>query len=218
MADAILKTCRKCGFERPLFDFRPDKRGSDGLWTRCKHCEPYGNRVSNVCGTCGGPKPLAGICVACDRRRKAEYKKRHAEQVRAAERLRMEKKRDAIKPNRRRRGVRRERNKEAVIRAKRGWKLRNPGAVNASTAARWAAKQRAIPPWADRKAMEAMYVEAAARGVHVDHIVPLRSPVVCGLHCEANLQLLPPSENISKSNRWWPDMWQPAQEWVRFAA
>jgi hypothetical protein len=42
---------------------------------------------------------------------------------------------------------------------------------------------------------------------HVDHIVPLTSDLVCGLHCEANLQIAVGKDNIAKNNRWWPDMW-----------
>lgn len=41
----------------------------------------------------------------------------------------------------------------------------------------------------------------------VDHIVPLVHPLVCGLHCVANMRVIPLAENIMKSNNIWPDMW-----------
>lgn len=77
---------------------------------------------------------------------------------------------------------------------------------------RRAAEKQATPSWVNRSAMRAIYKEAVRlselTGIphHVDHIVPLQSPWVCGLHCEANLQILPYYENQSKSNRVWPDM------------
>lgn len=49
----------------------------------------------------------------------------------------------------------------------------------------------------------------ASTGVQhsVDHIVPLIHPLVCGLHCEDNLEITTLAANIQKSNNWWPGMW-----------
>lgn len=68
------------------------------------------------------------------------------------------------------------------------------------------------PAWADLTSIKRIYRAAREMtlkyGVFytVDHIVPLKSKVVCGLHCEANLQILTKSDNSKKFNYCWPDM------------
>lgn len=71
---------------------------------------------------------------------------------------------------------------------------------------RRASERRATPAWADRRKMAALFHEARRQGMSVDHIVPLSHPLVCGLHCHANLRLVPMLDNLVKGNRWWPDM------------
>jgi hypothetical protein len=92
------------------------------------------------------------------------------------------------------------------------WRKANSDRVNAHDAARRATRKNAIPAWADQMAIIRLYKEAKritlTTGVkhHVDHIVPLQSDIVCGLHVVANLQIITASENLSKYNTRWPDM------------
>lgn len=71
---------------------------------------------------------------------------------------------------------------------------------------------QAAPSWGNPAAILKLFRWAdelsKATGIdhHVDHVVPLLSPLVCGLHWEGNLQVLPAIDNKSKGNRRWPDM------------
>lgn len=57
-----------------------------------------------------------------------------------------------------------------------------------------------IPMWADWDEIEKIY-ENCPKGYEVDHIIPLQSKYVCGLHTQDNLQYLTPRENRQKGNR-----------------
>ena len=104
------------------------------------------------------------------------------------------------------------RHREKRIAKSRRWNVENKEAFAAREAARRAAQKAATPPWVNWDAVEAVYIAASERtkqtGVlhHVDHIVPLKSKIVCGLHVPWNLRVLPAFDNQSKNNRHWPDM------------
>lgn len=57
------------------------------------------------------------------------------------------------------------------------------------------------PAWVSWAEIAAVY-KACPPDHHVDHIIPLNHPDVCGLHVPWNLQYLPVKTNIEKSNKW----------------
>jgi hypothetical protein len=72
--------------------------------------------------------------------------------------------------------------------------------------------ERATPAWADHALIDEIYSltkllsEQTGEVWEVDHIVPLRSPLVCGLHVPANLFPMRGLANARKGNKTWPDM------------
>jgi 5-methylcytosine-specific restriction endonuclease McrA len=90
----------------------------------------------------------------------------------------------------------------------------NPEVFRELNARRGARLRTAAPRWEPAQVLRRVYAEARKRKFEVDHIVPMSSPHVCGLHVWANLQLLTKQENIRKGNREWPDQWEPVDDWM----
>ena len=103
-------------------------------------------------------------------------------------------------------------NKAKRLMASSEWKRMNPEKHSAMQATRKAEQLQATPKWIDHRAVQEFYAIAALKSRltgqkwHVDHIVPLRSKIVCGLHSQHNLRVIPAVENLKKRNLYWPDM------------
>ena len=89
------------------------------------------------------------------------------------------------------------------------WKCNNPGWTLADNKSRRRKHREATPSWltpTQKQALRQVYIDAitvtkvtGTRYV-VDHIWPLRSEVVCGLHVPWNLRVMTHKENLTKSN------------------
>ena len=89
------------------------------------------------------------------------------------------------------------------------WKENNLLKIRADTKARRRKHREATPPWITRKQkseIRQMYQAAihmskvTGEQYVVDHIWPLRSDTVCGLHVSWNLRVITQAENLKKSN------------------
>lgn len=95
---------------------------------------------------------------------------------------------------------------------RKSYRLSNPSIFANATQRRNAKKKKASVLWANQSKILDMYKLAEnlskKTGIkyHVDHMIPLQSNFVCGLHCEANLQVIPAIDNIKKSNKFFGDL------------
>ena len=100
--------------------------------------------------------------------------------------------------------------KELYLQIQKSWAARNMDKKLASMSKRRAAKISAIPKWfgeldelAFAEAHDLCKLRQLATGFkwHVDHVIPLISEKVCGLHTYSNISVIPAKLNLSKGNR-----------------
>ena len=178
-----MKTCTKCGVEKPREMFGKNKSRPDGLHGRCKACacicarEHYeANKV----------KILA---------RHNKYREIHKNEIHVQRKANKEKTAIASKKYY-------EANRKAIADYFKKYRKNNPEKGAAQKSRYKAQKLQAVPAWYEKTEVALIYAKAQEWGMHVDHIIPLQSKTVCGLHCHSNLQLLDGSLNSSKGNRY----------------
>ena len=165
-----MKFCPKCSNEKSLSEFGVRKDRPDGD---------------------GGFQPKA-YCKPCEAIVTREsYYRRHEK---------------AKEQGRKSQAKQRETNRARVNEIRAQCAKRNKHYENARTSERYHLKKLCMPKWANKKYIELFYLgaqiesERTGKKVHVDHIVPIKNDLVCGLHCEDNLQLLFAEANLAKSN------------------
>ena len=150
-----------------------------------------------------------GACIECvredwgvDNERRKQLPKSDA--AKAAGRRYYEKNREVVKAKALARP------KEQVREYQARWSQGNVDAVRANVSNRRRRHRMARPKWlsvTQKQEMKQLYLIARqltqTTGVRyvVDHIVPLRSDTVCGLHVPWNLRVITQDENLQKSNK-----------------
>ena len=98
-------------------------------------------------------------------------------------------------------------NKEIAKKQKKEYRIKNRATLNSQEAKRRFAKHKATPEWSELAMINILFEKAkwleSLTGLkyHIDHIIPLKSNNVCGLHVWQNLQILDATLNLQKSNK-----------------
>ena len=200
-----MKICTQCKIAKLLTEYHKNRARPSGLRADCKTC------VTARATEWNKNNPERHLFRAVEWNQK--NKQRVVENERAR-RLKNPKRKYWANPEKSRGDSRawKLRNPDKVKAKEVAWRQRNKSLVALYASTRRARKLRATAKWANQSAIAEIFAMAAQKkkdtgeAWHVDHIVPLHSSFVCGLHVEHNLQIITGSENDSKGNRFWPDM------------
>lgn len=221
-----LKTCSRCKQEHPISRFNDKKRkNKTGKSDYCKECESQYSKEHYLANR---DKYLERQRTRREENREeiSEWHKKHylenRDKILAKQReynVKPEvKQRESVRQARRykenRQDIRKKQNErnstleikaEVQQRSKRHY-LKKPWHYVAKTGARRAARVQATPTWYKRGDATPYYKTAydltkrTGEKYVVDHVIPLKHDLVCGLHCKENLQVITQIENLRKHN------------------
>jgi hypothetical protein len=177
------KKCTKCSQWLDVINFSKSTRRSGGIDRICKICtaQHYQQNSEHI------------------KARTKQYRLDNPEKTKESAQRYYEKNRDLyIERAKSWSDINPEKRKEIS----RKYRKANQFAKNASTAHYRAMKIQATPPWlSDQHLNEIKQIyKDCPKGYHVDHIIPLRSDLACGLHVPWNLQIIKAEDNMSKGN------------------
>lgn len=227
----FMKICNRCGIQQPLENYSKNARCKFGVLGICKICTSEGKRKkyaedeihrNQIKDKRQKAYEDDKECILA--RNRASYEKHREKRIDKAKEYYKENSTKIKNRNKERLDESREvqrkyrvANRQHVTRVNKLWRLANRDKLTANETRRKAWLRQALPKWHNDE-WEAFVVQETYHlskirtemlGIrfNVDHIVPLVSDHVCGLHCSANMQILERLANISKGNRYWPDMW-----------
>lgn len=201
-----MKKCNICQEFKNLYEFCKNKQSKDGLNYKCRNCisKYYENNKTKI-------KTTAKIWQEKNREdrliKAKNYRYNNKEKI--YETIKNWRKRNPEKQkiaNDKWRNAHRDKYREI----NREFAKNNKGKMTAKVCKRYAFKKQALPKWLTIEQLEEIkqiYIKCSEitkrTGIkhEVDHIIPLQSDVVCGLHVPWNLQILTRKENIEKSNK-----------------
>ena len=180
----MAKVCGKCEETKDESEFFKDSRKADGFHIYCKSCD-Y-DRKQKYRRLSFEDRLKKKIIAAQKKKQKAkEYRTENRDSCIAATKSWHE------------------RNKEYCKLRDKEYRVKNKDKIAASATARRAkVKGASINLSKPYKAeIDGLYLFAKLFGGHVDHIVPLNNKIVCGLHVPWNMQVISPTENMSKQGK-----------------
>jgi hypothetical protein len=201
-------TCTVCKVEKPLSEFMMVGDSRPGAYkSRCKGCEAdYQKAYYAKNRTMVLNKQKAYADENPEARRDSAHNSymRNKDSIQVKRRVWVSENVEEMKAYQQRWY---EDNREKILAQQSAYYKANGNVRCALSARRRASRLNATPPWFERDKVRSLYdISDFMRNeygmdMHVDHVIPLKNPNVSGLHCLANLRIIPARDNLRKSNR-----------------
>lgn len=176
-----MKTCKRCGERKSLESFHNHSSTKDGKRNTCKSCTLLQNKVWAI-NNKGKRREAASLLYQ-------EKKEKYKEQGR----------------------IWREKNREKWNEYGRNRLQTEQGKIQSAKASAKRRARRGVATYTWEEELNTFVIEEAYSLAkkrreltkvdwHVDHIIPLKGKLVCGLHIWSNLRVILGAENCKKSN------------------